>query len=354
MKRSIIFETLSAPIRIAIGIPQTLKIVTEPSYFPEEGRKNRFVRTLDNLDWLFKYREANRFYNLYGFDLDRNRGIEKTYNDYLSFAHKRDEYNLIKEVNSQVILLRDKYLFYKFMKSNNMPVPDVFAVLRNGKLYDSNMKSTLEDVLLDETDYFVKEIDGECASYVRHIRDYKDYKAIKKEIFGHNCLFQRTVHQCEQMNRLNQNAINTLRIITVYNHGIPYVFSAVLRMGTNRTGSVDNWAKGGLVVGIQKNGYLKKYGFYKPHYGGKTDRHPDTKIVFSDFCVPRFEEACSLACKAHGLFYNVQTIGWDIAITDNGLSFIEGNDNWEISLQQSVDGGLKKEWNEVIRQCQKL
>lgn len=49
------------------------------------------------------------------------------------------------------------------------------------------------------------------------------------------------------------------------------------------------------------------------------------------------------------LTYNILTIVWDIAITDKGPCFIEGNDNWEISLQQVVDNGLKKQWKKAMK-----
>ena len=41
--------------------------------------------------------------------------------------------------------------------------------------------------------------------------------------------------------------------------------------------------------------------------------------------------------------YRSHSVGWDIAITENGPVFIEGNGLWEISLVQAVHGGMKKE-----------
>ena len=136
---------------------------------------------------------------------------------------------------------------------------------------------------------------------------------------------------------------NTLRIVTINKNGKCYVLSSLLRVGTSKTGNVDNWAAGGLAIGIDNaTGYLKEYGFYKPVHGLKESVHPDTGVIFSDFKVPQYKEACELACKAHRAFYNIRAIGWDIAITENGPMFIEGNDNWEISLQQACDRPLKK------------
>lgn len=44
------------------------------------------------------------------------------------------------------------------------------------------------------------------------------------------------------------------------------------------------------------------------------------------------KEAIEVVIKAHREFHGIRSIGWDVAITENGPCFIEGNDNWEISL----------------------
>ena len=38
---------------------------------------------------------------------------------------------------------------------------------------------------------------------------------------------------------------------------------------------------------------------------------------------------------------SIYSVGWDIAITENGPLFIEGNDNWELQAIQRTHGGLK-------------
>ena len=54
------------------------------------------------------------------------------------------------------------------------------------------------------------------------------------------------------------------------------------------------------------------------------------------------DEAYSLAIKAHKFFYNVGAIGW--GNYRKWAVFIEGNDNFEITLMQACDRPLKKEW----------
>lgn len=319
------------------------KIAEMPTYFPELERKSYEERVRDNKRWARRFKESNRFYTLYGFDI---KGFRKQneYIDYFSFMLSRDTVNRIGEKWSYVSLLRDKYLFYKFLSSNSVPVPEVFGVIRNGELFDSSLNSVSFDSIIHETDYFLKDIDGECASFVKHINDYNQLEEYKNHISNGGYILQRKVKQNAVMAGLNPYAINTLRVITINKNGDPYVISALLRVGTKKTGSVDNWAAGGLAIGIEKDGRLKEYGFYKPAHGIKTDVHPDSGVKFNEFIIPMFKEALELAKKAHRCFYGIRAIGWDIAISEDGPVFIEGNDNFEISLQQACDRPLKKDW----------
>ena len=43
---------------------------------------------------------------------------------------------------------------------------------------------------------------------------------------------------------------------------------------------------------------------------------------------------------------DIHSIGWDIAFTENGPIFIEGNDNWEITGIQATNGGMKELFQE--------
>lgn len=57
--------------------------------------------------------------------------------------------------------------------------------------------------------------------------------------------------------------------------------------------------------------------------------------------------AYEAACKAHESFYNIGAIGWDVAITPDGPCFVEGNDNFEITLMQACDRPLKEDWKRL-------
>lgn len=328
-----------------LWFPMALKYTMAPSYFPECERKGIVKRLLENMWYVLKYQRANGFYTLYGLDLQGR--IEEEYIDENSFWKKLNELNYSKGLTSQICLLRDKYMFYKYMDGNSLPVPEVFGIIREGKLYSIDLNKQPLDTLRNEENYFVKDIDGECASFVKHISTYKELESILPKLKSGSYILQRTICQSQKMNEMNPNSINTLRIVTVNSGGNIRVLSSLLRVGTTATGNVDNWAAGGLAIGIQGNGYLKKYGFYKPGHGLKTSTHPDTGVVFEEYQIPMLQEAYDLAVTAHKFFYNVGAIGWDIAITENGPTFVEGNDNFEITLMQACDRPLKKEWKNL-------
>ncbi len=318
------------------------------SYYPELKRKPYLRRKKENLLWLKKYHEVNIFYTLYG--LDTEEFCVEDFQDYKFFMTSRNKKNKWGKIDSQISLLRDKYLFFKYMNSCLINVPEVFAISINGNIFDKNFNLLKEEFFINKKDYFIKDSSGECASFVKHVSNYEEFRQLKNSILKGNYIFQNRIEQCFQLKRLNPYGVNTLRIVTVNVNGTISVLSSILRCGTKKTDFVDNWAKGGLAIGINKDGTLKKYGFYKPIYGKKTDIHPDTNIKFENFKIPYYKEAIELANQAHKLFYNISTIGWDVAITEEGPIFIEGNDNWEISLMQACDRGLRKEWNKIIKE----
>lgn len=330
--------------RLFSELPLVFKILKQKSYFPEQKRKNKLVQFIDNIFWLIKNNEANIFYQLYGLDIVGSN--PDSFMDYWHFMNSRNRLNKINTVKSHVILLRDKYLFYQYMFNHHQPIPEVFAFIQDGKLKDNTLIKIDFNSLKDKTNYFIKEIDGECASFIKKIRDFNHFSQIKSSISKGNYVLQKGLTQNFVMAQLYPEAINTLRIVTINNNDHIQVLSVLLRIGTKETGNVDNWASGGIAIGVEKNGFLKKEGYYKPPFGTKTSIHPDTNVVFEKFKIPNFQEALDLACNAHNLFYGIHSIGWDIALTTDGPMIIEGNDNWAISLMQACNRGFRQEWTE--------
>lgn len=329
-------------------------------YFPEVNkRKSKKAIFWEQFIHILKCGYCNKFYFLYGFDVVGFRK-ESDYVDYTCFMKKRDKHNFSTPLNP-IAILRDKSLFGITASAYGIQTPKVVGMITNGNdlfLYKDKISVKFDDFLKSKTyDLFLKVVDGECADGVYHIisdthnvthsgetmsiADYVNSLNINTRYI----IQEKISQQHAALSAIYPTSINTIRLVTVIDPmtNIPCVLSAVLRVGCGIS-EVDNWAVGGLCIGIQESGELEKYAFYKPGFGTKISTHPNSGIIFEGYKIPYFNEAISEAIRFHKILGGIHSIGWDIAITENGPSFIEGNDNWEISMLQMTTHGMQKEF----------
>ena len=123
--------------RIAVVLrnaPFMGRVSNAPCYFSENTRKGACARYIDNLLWLAQKGEKNHFYTQYGLDLKNSSSVD--YIGFWEFAALRNSYNQVLRFDNSVGILRDKFLFYKYMAMNHLNVPEVFAIASDGVLYD--------------------------------------------------------------------------------------------------------------------------------------------------------------------------------------------------------------------------
>ena len=341
------------------------KDLTAECYFPEfiDRRKSKTRIFLDQSRNIIKYGEPNKFYFLYGLDIKDFNRIED-FVDYSLFMRRRNEMNYRQIWYPPICVLRDKALFGVVADAYGITTPQNIGLIENGRifLYEKKVSLSLKEYLASlpaNQDFFLKTVFGECADGVFHVLVKNGslfYKGdpVNIDTFlnpKHRYLFQATIHnQNPVIAAIHPNAINTLRLVTVLNlkTGEIEVLSCVLRVGVGNN-NVDNWAAGGLSVGVDtEKGCLRKYGFYKPGFGTKVTEQPDSHIVFEGYSIPFLKEAISQAKEFHRQLYGMHSIGWDIAITNCGPCFVEANDNWEISLMQISNYGLQKQFDRLF------
>ncbi len=347
------------------------KFVNCDTYYPECERKTSWQIMQDQISFVWKYGDYEPFYFTYGFDrkeMTRER-IEEEYILPSSLFQSR-----LKDINRHgkltggkltgMLLTADKFYFNVLLERFGTPTPKVFLFVKNQHpLYidqnfevDTNLsaEAQLKQFFSYEMDAFAKPYNGQLGMGCFSVR-IKDGKVLVdgKEssvadlisvVLSADYLVQECVYQHPKMAELNGSSINSIRLQTVMDkNGIVHPFGAGLRIG--RSGNtVDNWAKGGVFVGIDmEKGTLMERGFMKPQFGTSVKEHPDTHVKFEGFEIPFYKEAQAMAVRLHSFLYRSHSIGWDIAITDRGPVFIEGNSLWEISLLQAVHGGMKKE-----------
>ena len=122
-------------------------------------------------------------------------------------------------------------------------------------------------------------------------------------------------------------SLNTIRVITLRDNDGAFIAGAAHRFGTNRTGYIDSFSKGGIAAGIDTESGEMAAGRSNPGIYADThhDRHPDTDKPIKNVMIPRWQEVKRLALGLSDRFPKIYYVGWDIAITPDRVIVIEGN-----------------------------
>lgn len=138
---------------------------------------------------------------------------------------------------------------------------------------------------------------------------------------------------------LSPSAVGTVRALTIRAPGArpAEVLCAAFRMSMSGN-VVDNFTAGGLaspvnvVTGVLNTAFRKKVAEAHIDF----DRHPETNALIAGRQLPHWRDVVALALRAHDAFPQFPSVGWDIAITDEGLVVVEANYNWDAVFTQQV------------------
>ncbi len=175
-----------------------------------------------------------------------------------------------------------------------------------------------------------------------------------EEVIRSSYLFQETIRQHPEMNKLNSSCLNTIRMDTFIDQdGKIDIISAGLRTSLNNN-YVDNITSGGCGIMVDlATGKLVGKGKMSLKAGGikMPIEHPVTHIVFNGFAIPFFDQVKQLVLEVAGYVPNLRLIGWDIAITESGPILIEGNSDYDMTGTDTYSNGARS--NPVFRKVLK-
>ncbi len=156
-------------------------------------------------------------------------------------------------------------------------------------------------------------------------------------------LAEEYVIQHKSLMDLSASGLNTVRVFTQLHSGKVDILGARLRVSVNSP--VDNMAAGNLAAPIDpKTGVVNGPGVYSDITKEDRKIHPVTGRPITGFIIPYWKEVVELSENAALLTPENKSVGWDIAITDNGPELIEGNHNWcKLLWQLPVKKGMKQE-----------
>ncbi len=286
----------------------------------------------------------------------------KTRRDALRFLSVPRAKDLMWPLNEEHELLENKLLFESHFRALGLPVPRTLAVLGAVKspvdvpmlTSPEQIRDFLVETVRSGTQLAVKpinrwggagiivvtEIDGE--DFVLSNGDRRAVAQVTRETSVGTWLVQQRIVQHPELAKYNESSLNTLRLGTFRrNDGKVEIIFAKLRFGRKHA-QLDSNTLGGFSVSIDpKTGAFADRGYQLPRFSiTPIMRHPDSLMPFAGRVYPYWGNVVSLAEAFAQNAGKNRFIGWDVASTEEGPLFVEGNHSWDVQLSQSGSGGM--------------
>ena len=151
-----------------------------------------------------------------------------------------------------------------------------------------------------------------------------DSQLIYNEIISLNqdAVLEEWIIQNEELDKIYSDAINCLRLITIYKDGKTTILTGGITWGNGK--KIANASASGIVSPVNlQTGMLEKPA---ADFSGKEyTNHPITGENLLNLKIPFWVETVNMINNAASEIPEVGYIGWDIAISDKGPIIIEGN-----------------------------
>ncbi len=179
-------------------------------------------------------------------------------------------------------------------------------------------------------------LDGDTYDVERIVASTKEDAVLKTSNPGadtRSYLIEQRIRQHPDLTALIGPTLCCIRVQTIITlEGTPRIIAAVFKVQPDPIG-VDHLMHGAVGAWVDlDSGVLGR---------GRTRRDlayislvPGTNTPFVGFQLPYWPEVRDLALRAAAAFPWVRSVGWDIAISEQGPVLIEGNERWSTSLIQ--------------------
>lgn len=241
-------------------------------------------------------------------------------------------------------VLDDKLLFFDRCEKHDLPTPSILAVFEDGTVRlpcESAPSLPCEDLFVkpragskgrgagkytyvDEDCWMNGDASYDSSALLRSLKMRSGDEAV---------LLQPALRNDPSWSPFTSGALASVRLITGRTpQGDITPVGANLRMPVGQI-HVDNISAGGISSQIELDSGRMSTGVSMRPIDGtfRHEYHPDTGHHLPGTILPHWEEVVQLGCRAHRAF-DVITIGWDIALTSDGLKILEGNCGWSANL----------------------
>lgn len=157
------------------------------------------------------------------------------------------------------------------------------------------------------------------------VYDPETVEATVAELMKDSYVLEEFIRQHPEMERINPSSVNSLRMVTILDKkGEAHIVNVELR-GGGAGSVVDNYHSGGVCYPVDiQEGVVFLSGRGNVGSGGIM-RHPSTGIMMMGFQIPHWDVVTQSLKEAAKLSENLRWLGWDVAVTEDGVELIEAN-----------------------------
>lgn len=254
--------------------------------------------------------------------------------------------------------------FLGFLVNRGLSFPKCFVRCIDREYYDGQMLQISKDdvigICTKENKLLIKDSSGTSGGGSVQIAELSNL-SLSDKIERINCILnernadfviQEILNQHESVAKFNRTSINTFRVTSLYLNGEYSTLSVVFRFGKAGK-TVDNWGKGGIMIGVSPEGKLYERGYdiflneYTEYNGIKFSEQQ------FDFIPSLLHEVESTHKSSFPL---CKLIGWDICYNYNGKPVvIEVNSSQPGLIGEQLCTGpiFGERTQEVIDYCSK-
>ncbi len=225
--------------------------------------------------------------------------------------------------------------------------PDIVSFI-NGFWFDRNLKpltiGQLQQTIFADTETVICKLDTSYQGRDVFRLEKRDFNRGMIEKKG-DCVIQKFIDQHPFFNAFVGSAVATIRVTTVVDTNDQISLRACyLRLGRASDTHVRSMTHIRIPMDM-KSGALKGQG-YLPNWH-TIDKHPDSKVVFSDKIIPAYDECIRMVLRLHERMPMVRAIGWDVIVDKEGYPKVmewNGYSN-DIKFSEATQGPCFKDLN---------
>lgn len=274
--------------------------------------------------------------------------------DAAAFFHAYNEFLCTTPAGKRSVL-DDKLLLSGALTVSGVRTPAIILAIIGGRFVSPTQGEVSEDTaaqLLKGKDAFIKtrtgwggegafrlHADGSIHA-ANGSKIGKSLPGLLRKIKRSDYLIQERVRQDERYAEVAPASVNTVRCITFRSQsGDIRIASVTWRMGDGKS-VVDNASGGGMFCGVDpETGRI--LGSATDFSGTMHEAHPSSGFTFKDAEVPDIGTIYEAVKAAHRALDTSMTIGWDVAMTPEGPSILEGNGQWGVVGYDQIDPDFK-------------